>query len=134
MSGVAIVCRLLLDNTDLTNVVSSDNIAGGMLPQKTALPAISIKTIDALRRVPVDASGTKRMVTERVQVTVLAKSYAEKKQILNLVRKALPISRGTVGGIKCDSVLPDVEGPDLDDVDDAIYEQSRDYMVIWHEE
>lgn len=133
MSGVAIIRHLLATNPTLVAQVPAARIMAGVLPLNTTLPAISVKEVDSFQRLPVDMVGTKRFVTERVQVTVLAKTYPLKKSILVLVRKALPLSRGTVNGILCDSVLPEGAGPDLDDPESQIYEQSRDYVVRWNE-
>ena len=133
MSGVAIVRYLLANNTTLTAAVPSARIMAGVLPLNTLLPAISVLEIDGFPRLNVAMTGTQRQIVERVQVTVLTKDYPSKKTILALVRAALPLSRGTVNGISCDSVLPDLIGPDLDDPDTGIYSQSRDYMVRWNE-
>lgn len=133
MSGVAIVRYLLANNAPLQVEVPAAQIMAGVLPLKTVLPAISVQAVDALPRRTIAVSSTKNLVAERIQVTVLTKTYPAKKLILALVRDALPLSRGTVNGIKCDSILPELDGPDLDDPDTNIFEQSRDYIVRWSE-
>ncbi len=133
MSGVAIVRYLLAHDVNLLAEVPAARIMPGVLPLKTTLPAISIKSVDATPRRPVDASSTKNLVIERVQVTVLTKDYPKKTTLLNLIRDALPVSRGTVNGFRCDSILPDSDGPDLDDPETPVFERSRDYIVKWHE-
>lgn len=134
MSGVTVIQYLLSHNAALIAVVPAAKIMGGELPLLTVLPAISVASVDDVPRIPVDASGTARFITERVQVTVLAKTYPSKMAILALVRKALPVSRGTVNNVNCDSVLPDSTGPDLDDAETQIYTKSRDYIVRWSEQ
>ena len=133
MSGVAIVRYLLSVNAPLIAVVPATRIAAGVLPLNTELPAIGVKEVDALQYLTVSMSSANRHMAGRVQVTVLAKTYPSKKQILALIRDALPISRGTVNGISCDSILPDLVGPDLDDPESIIFEQSQDFMVRWNE-
>lgn len=129
MSGVAIVRALLADDAALTAAVPAARIFAGAIPLNTPLPAISITQASGRQRNTVAMNEAKRMVTERVQVTVCAKSYPLQKAILALARAALPVSRGTVNGFECDSVLPDAEGPDLYDPTAVIYEQSQDFFV-----
>lgn len=129
MSGVAIVRYLLANNNGVLAQVPAARIQAGILPLATVLPAISLKQVSGISRNTVAMNSQKYLWTERVQVTVLAKDYPAKKTLLGLVRAALPLSRGTVNGFDCDSILDDIEGPDLDDAETGIYEQSQDYMV-----
>ena len=71
------------------------------------------------------------MRQDRVQVMAHASTPAQLRQILNLIRAACPDTKGTVNGIKLDSILPDFEGPDLSQPDASIYEMSRDFLVKW---
>ena len=82
----------------------------------------------------------KRLHTDRVQVSVLFKGpegapagtgYPGVRALLALVLAACPNQRATVNGIAVDSILPDIEGPDLSDEATAIYSQSRDFLVRW---
>lgn len=134
MSGVAVIQYLLSHSAPLIAVVPAVKIKGGVLPLNTVLPGISVQEVDSFPRLPVNMTGTARFITERVQVTVLAKTYPSKKGIMELVRKALPLSRDTINGIMCDSVLPESVGPDIDDPETQIYTQSRDYIVRWSEQ
>ena len=128
MSGVAIVRALLVSNAALLAAVPAAKIMAGAIPLATVLPAISVAQISSTERHTVAMVGQK-LITERVQVTVCAKSYPTQKSILALVRAALPVSRGVVAGFDCDSVLADSEGPDIYDPDAVIYEQSQDFFV-----
>lgn len=129
MSGVAIARYLLANNASVINQVPESRIMGGDLPLKTALPAISVKEISALSRKTVAMNEATKFITERVQVTVLADTYQEVKSILQLVRTALPLSRGTVNGFACDSILDDVEAPDFYDNEANIYQQAQDFII-----
>lgn len=129
MSGVNVVRYLLAANATLIASVPSTKIMAGVLPLNTAMPAIGITQISASSRNIVAMNSSTKMVTERVQVTVMAESYPSKKAILNLVRAALPKTRGTVDSINVDSVIDDTEGPDLDDPATGIYTQSQDFIV-----
>lgn len=129
MSGVAIVRHLLASNATLTAQVVASKIFSGVIPIRTTLPAISVVQISGVPRHTVAMSESARFVTERVQVSVVAKSYASQKSLLALVRAALPLSRGTVNGFSCDSIVQDSEGPDIFDAEASIYEQSQDFIV-----
>lgn len=128
MSGVIVMTWLLTHDSNLNAVVPVAKVYAGDIPLNTALPAISVMHISGVSRKTVAMSGTK-LITDRVQVTVNAKTYASQKSILRLIEAACPLSRGTINGIACDSVLPDIEGPDLSMPDAEIYEQSLDFIV-----
>lgn len=128
MSGVAVIRYLLANDATLTATVPSTRIMAGILPINTTLPAISITQISG-SRLNVIKHGTNEHITDRVQVTVLATTYPQQKTILNLVKNALPATRGTVNSVVVDSIQQDFTGPDLYNDDPVIYEQSVDYFV-----
>ena len=129
MSGVAIIRTLLAANSAVIAAVPSTKIMAGVIPLGTVLPAISIAHISGTTRNTIAMNDAKTFCTDRVQVTVLAKTYPQQKALLALVQAACPNTRGTVGGIACDSVLDDVCGPDIFDADATIYFQSQDFIV-----
>lgn len=131
MSGVGIIRYKLSQAAGVIAVVPAARIIAGVLPQGTALPAISVSLISGLTHLGLAASSG--MHTDRVQVTVEAATYPQVRQILALCRAALPYTRGTVNSIKCDSILPDVEGPDGFDSLLKSYFQSQDFVVKWSE-
>lgn len=130
MSGVAVINYLLSNDAGVTAVVPAARIFSGPIPQKTALPAIGIGQITGLKAIAVEGDEMMRM--HRIQVTVHAPAYQTKKEILALVDAALPKHPGAVNGIKVDGIIPDLEGPDLDDPGLQLFEQSHDFMVHWH--
>ena len=131
MSGVAVLRYMLANNAPLVAVVPSNKIIAGVAPMNTALPAISIKQISGQEYQTIKR-GTNQLVTERIQVTVLAATYPLQKSILNLIRTALPATRGTVNGFVVDSITPDIDGPDLYNDVPVIYEQSIDFVVRFY--
>lgn len=140
MSGIAVVRYLLAHNAPLLAVVPASRIVAGDLDIKTALPAISIRQVSAIRRNTVSMSEAKTLVTERVQVSVLVKAYeqggadyAGLETALRLVRQACPHTHGTVNGVTVDSITPDLEGPDLPGDTDMILQRSQDMVVRWLE-
>lgn len=131
MSGVAVIRYLLANSASLTAQVPAARIFAGTIPQGSALPAIGVTQISGVERRTVAMDEPPRHRQDRVQVTVLAATYPSKKTILALVRTACANQSGSVNGVKLDSILPDGEGPDLDDPAATIYEQSRDFLVRW---
>lgn len=129
MSGVAVIRHLLASNATLIGQVPAAKIMAGPIPINTALPAISVAQVSGMQRNIVGMNAAKYMATDRVQVTVMAATYPLQKSILALIRAACPNTRGTVNGVDCDSILPDVEGPDFRDDTAAIFMQSLDFIV-----
>lgn len=131
MSGTSVIRYLLANNAPLIAVVPAARIVAGTIPINAALPAIGVTQISGIELLTVAMAEGGIMRTDRVQVTVHAASYSAKKSILALVRTACAHRSGTVNSVKLDSILPDGEGPDLDDEAAQIYEQSRDFLVKW---
>ena len=129
MSGVIAIRSLLANDAAVLAVVPATKIMAGVIPIDTVLPAIGISHISTVERNTVAMDTAQVMATERVQVTVQTKSYADQKSILELVRKACPNTHGTVNGIAVDSILPEIAGPDLRDDELQIFVQSRDFIV-----
>lgn len=73
----------------------------------------------------------------RVQVSVLAKTYAEVKAAHEAVRKALLFKSGSigtaVGAVRVNSITRDAIGADERDDELGLYMQSVDYLLL-HDE
>lgn len=138
MSGVTVLGYLMANDATLTAQVDADNIFGGAVPLETIMPAIGILSISGVPRNTVAMTGTK-MRTERVQVTPMAGpdqsggAYPFVKSVMPLIRRACANRSGTVNGIVVDSILPDIEGPDLEDPATGICQASQDFIVKWFE-
>lgn len=126
MSGVAIARALLSDDYDISQEVTV--ISGGVLPINTVLPAISIRQISGYEFDTINRIGTQN-VTERIQVTVLARNYLEQKNIIELIRNAMIQKRGYVNGFLVENIRQDLDGPDLYTESPEVYEQSIDYII-----
>jgi len=140
MSAVGIIRTKLAAYSSLTAVVPATRIMAGDLPLNTTLPAIGVTQISSIPRTVVAMPGTNVLHTSRVQVTVHFKAtdaspggtgYPGLNAALLLVLAACPHVRGTVAGVKCDSIIPDIEGPDLSNPDIGIITRSRDFIVTW---
>ena len=132
MNGVIAVRSLLVADTGVTSLVPVARIAAGMLPQGTGLPAISLMSVSSVDR-NVPAPGTKRRVTERVQVTVLARTYPETKAIVAAVRKAAADQMPAIDGLFDVTVHTDSAGPDFLDEETGIHMQTQDFRVSFNE-
>jgi hypothetical protein len=141
MSGVAIVRYLLANNGPVVALVPAAKIMAGDVPLNTVLPAITITQISSVPRNIVSMIPSRVQHTDRVQVSVLLKGpqgtpvglgYPGVRSLLKLVLAACPNTHGTVNGIECDSILPDLEGPDLYDDATALYSGTRDFFVKWN--
>ena len=126
MSGVAIARALLSDDYDISQEVTV--ISGGVLPINTVLPAISIRQISGYEFDTINRIGAQN-VTERIQVTVLARNYLEQKNIIELIRNSMIQKRGYVNGFLVENIRQDLDGPDLYTESPEVYEQSIDYII-----
>src|SRR6185369_13622685 len=108
------------------------SIVVGKLGPDTPLPAISIRQVSGFEEIPVNTSETKRLKTQRIQVMVHAKTGVQQLALFNGVLAACPDTKGTIGSIHVDSILPAGEGPDLSDAALKTFEQSRDFSVRFH--
>lgn len=126
MSGVAIARAMLVDDSELKKRVVT--IMAGNLPINTQLPAIFIRQISGQEFQLLNRNVT-QLVTERIQVTVLATTYLEQKGIIGMIRAAMKPIRGDVNGFYVDSIRPDIDGPDLYTESPITFEQSIDYMI-----
>ena len=132
MNGVIAVRSLLVGDIGLTSLVPIARIAAGMLPAGTDLPAISLMSVSSVDR-NVPAPGLNRRVTERVQVTVLARTYPETKAILAAIRKAAADQMPVIDGLTDVTVHTDSAGPDFLDEETGIHMQTQDFRVSFNE-
>jgi len=132
MNGVIAVRTLLVNDTGVTALVPVARISAGSLPQGTDLPAISLMSVSSVDR-NIPAPGAKRRVTERVQVTVLARTYPEAKTLIAAVRAAAADQMPAIGGLTDITVHTDSAGPDFLDEETGIHMQTQDLRVSFNE-
>lgn len=137
MSGVAVVRYLLANNAGVLAVVPATRIKSGDLPLNTPMPAIAVTQVSSVIQRGIRANETPRVHVDRVQVTVYRadepadRGYPGLKTLLDLVLAACPSQYGTVNGVSVQSILPDIEGPDIPIPDISIFTRSRDFIVRW---
>lgn len=132
MDGIAIMRELLVANSALIALVPEDRIAAGVMPLKTQMTAIAINSVSAVDR-NIIAPGVKRRVTERVQVTVMAPTFPEKKAVLRAVKAAAADFIGEAAGMTEVAIHTDSAGPDVMDAEASIHIGSQDFMVGFSE-
>lgn len=133
MDGVAVMVQLLTNDSDVTALVAATRIQAGALPQGVTLPAIAIETISKVDR-NIPNPGIYRHVSERVQVTVLAKNYPSQKDVMRAVREAAADTFPTVTGLINVTVHTDGAGPDLMSEESSIYIGTQDFRITYSEE
>lgn len=137
MSGVAVVRYLLANNAGVLAVVPATRILAGDLPLNTPMPAIAVTQVSSVPLNLMRTNEANKVHTDRVQVTVYRKAepddrgYPGLKSLLDLVLSACPSQYGTVNGVSVQSIVPDVEGPDLPIPELSIFTRSRDFIVRW---
>jgi hypothetical protein len=128
-----IIRALLVGATEITSDVPVDRIVAGTVKAGTPLPALGITEIGGAPVGSMDAQAEFSIVTERVQVTAMCKTYPEVKALLKLVRRACNFQRGTIAGENVVSIVRDTVGPDLDDPAGNSF-QSIDFKVTYYEQ
>ncbi len=133
MSAVKVIRALLLAHAPVAALVAADKVFAGTIPQGVVLPAIGIKEIGRSELATVSLGQAAVLVTARVQVTVLAKSYPAQKALLQAAKLGPGAHTGLIAGVAVRSVIRDAVGPDLSNEDAGIFEQSRDFKVAFVE-
>jgi hypothetical protein len=133
MSAVKAVRALLAASAPVIAICPAVRIMAGIVPQGTAMPSLSIMHVSTVPISHVDAQAEFNVVTSRVQVTIMASSYAGVKPLLDAVRKACNYQRGTIAGVDVASILRDTVGPDFSNDDASVYYQTIDFKVTFHE-
>ena len=132
MSAVKVIRALLLAHAPVT-ALAGDKIFAGVIPQATVLPAIGIKEISRIEKKTVGLNGPTVLMTARIQVTVLAKSYPDQKVLLQASKLGPGAHTGVIAGVAVRSITRESVGPDLSDEEIGVFEQSRDFKVTYIE-
>lgn len=132
MDGVAAVRVALVAHGALTALVPATKITAGALPQDIVLPALSIERISRTDR-NIPGPGANRFVSERVQVTIHAKTYVSQEAILDKVRDAAADKFPTVSGLINVTIHTDGTGPPFMNEEASIYLATQDFRVTYSE-
>lgn len=129
ISAVGVIQYLLENDADLLELVTAANIMAGPLPPNTVLPAICLHEISTTERLAVAMTDSHTLASSRIQVTIIAATLPQQKTILGRVCHACRNRRGTIDMTEVDSILPDIDGPDMQDSTVPIFAQTKDFMV-----
>ena len=138
MSGVRVIWHLRAADAAVVAIAKRANIMAGTLPQSMPLPGIAVTQISSIPFRTLAMSLPLRLHTDRVQVTGFVKDqqshpdggdYPALVALMKAILDACPNQHGTVNGVIVDSILPDIEGPDLPILDAGILTRSRDFIV-----
>ena len=132
MSGEKVINNLLENYAPLTAIVLT-RIYPGVIPQGSILPAIAYTHVSTVENSTIDANAEYALVTSRIQVTVVTADYPALKNIINLVRQACNYKHGTIKGIAVNSIRRELTGPDFRDDEAALFMQSIDFKITYHE-
>lgn len=133
MSAVKVIRALLIAHAPVLALVPAARIVAGTVPQGMQLPAIGLTEIGRGELPTVSLAQRAVLVTARIQVTVHAASYPEQKAVLQAAKLGPGAHTGTVAGVTVRSVMRDMVGPDMSDDDAGVYQQSRDFKVVFVE-
>lgn len=133
MSGVSIVLALLRTHAPVLALMPASSVYAGPVPQGKPFPALSLTEVSSNEHDTVNRDRPKTLVRSRVQVTVLAASYQQMKQLLLAAKLGAGNHTGMIGAYEVNSVRPAGVGPEIPPDDAGVYEQSRDFMVTFLE-
>lgn len=134
MSAIKVIRALLVAHAPILGLVPAARIVAGTVPLGMPLPAIGLTEISRVELPTVSLGQRAVQVTARVQVTVHASTYPDQKALLQAAKLGPGAHTGTVAGVTVRSVMRDVVGPDMGDADTGIYQQSRDFKVVYVED
>ena len=128
MNAVLVIRSLLIAHAPVVAIVGQ-RVHAGIAPAGTLFPMVHIKEISRIEHHTVCLDSQYVLVTARVQVTAIAKSYPEQKTLLQAIKLGPGAHTGIIAGLTVRSITREPVGPDLHDSETDIYEQSRDFKV-----
>jgi hypothetical protein len=131
MSGIVVMRAVLAADAPLVAACPADQIVADDLPIDIALPALSVTLISSVDR-KVLQRGSVRRVTERVQVTVMARDATERLELVALVRSAAAARIGDFADVADVSIQTESRGPDMT-TEGGIRVGMQDFLVSFNE-
>jgi hypothetical protein len=132
MSAIKVIRALLLADAEVVAIVGQ-RVFAGIVPQGSALPLLQLREVSRVERLTTGLTESTVLVTARVQVTALTKTYPSQKALLQAARLGSGAHTGVIAGVSVRAVTRELVGPDMSDPETEIYEQSRDFKVIFIE-
>ncbi|MCZ4341517.1 hypothetical protein O4H52_07890 [Sphingomonadaceae bacterium G21617-S1] len=132
MSGVRIAGALLRANAPFLAIVPLASVKAWKLRQNTQPPSAVATRISRTKLQLLDAQDT-WLVTERVQITIRARSGDQREKLIRLGERACVDKFGTIGGFENVSVISSGAGPDFEDDSGTVFMGSFDLRVSFNE-
>ena len=132
MRAEQVVYTLLTGNAAVAALVGT-KIYPGLIPQNTAMPAVTYELVSGVEILPINAQAGGVILRSRVQVSVLARTYTEVKNIQEAIRGALLFKSGLTAGVQVIAITRELIGSDERDDESGLYMQGVDYLLI-HDE
>ena len=132
MRAEKVVYDLLTGSEAVTALVGL-KIYPGLIPQNTTMPAVSYELISSVDIPPINAQASGVILRSRVQVSALARTYAEVKTIQEAIRRALLFKSGLIAGVQVNAITRELIGSDERDDESGLYMQGVDFLLI-HDE
>ena len=123
----------LLTGSEAVTALVGLKIYPGLIPQNTTIPAVSYELISSVDIPPINAQAGGVILRSRVQVSALARTYAEVKTIQEAIRRALLFKSGLIAGVQVNAITRELIGSDERDDESGLYMQGVDFLLI-HEE
>lgn len=132
MRAEKVIYTLLTGSAEVSALVGS-KVYPGRIPQNTTMPAIAYELVSGVDIVPINAQAGGVILRSRVQVSVLARTYAQVKTIQEAIRGTLLFKSGLIAGVRVVGITRDLIGADERDDELGLYMQGVDYLLI-HDE
>lgn len=128
----------------VTNYLLSNDAGVSALVGKSIYPVVVPKGIQPnkyivyqivsnIPRPTIDGSNTLKLYNARVSVSIGASDYATLKQIVQAVRDAVHLQRGSIADASVISAQLILEGPEDFDEGSNVFFQPLDFLIIYKE-
>ena len=133
MKAEAVVNYLLSNDAPLA-VLVGNNIYPVIVPEGESPARYAVyKLVSNVAQSTIDALSNFQLYKARVQVTLVANTYADLKTLVQTARDACNKKNGTINGIKVVSCMLALEGPDDYDDGTGFFIQPIDFQIFYHE-
>ena len=132
MRAEKVVYTLLTGSSQVTALVGL-KIYPGLIPQNTTMPALTYELVSGVDIAPINAQAGGVIMRSRVQISALARTYAEVKTIHEAIRGALLFKSGLISDVQVLAITRELIGSDERDDESGLYMQAVDYLLT-HDE
>lgn len=128
MSAEKVIYNLLSTNVALVAVVPTSRMYSGVIPIDATYPALCYNLVSSFDETAIGLTTMKSR--SRVQVTAVATSYPAVKALVDKIRVACNLKRGTFNTVVTDSVIMDNIGADYRDDETGVFYSTVDFNIV----